>query len=142
MKCTFNGNKENYEKNFFKNFNNHYNKIEEYKSNIMKIVPNIPVKMCFYINDETEMGNIIFSNEFHRGYILFMNKAILERIENATNLDYIIFQHKENGYLTNLYFFKNNKQGISYCRAEYNDYFDKEIEAINFTRTPINILIL
>lgn len=134
-KCTFNGNKENYEKNFLKNFNNHYNKIEEYKSNIAKIIPDIPIHICFYIIDETEMGNIILNDENHRAYIPFMNKTILEKIENATNLDYIIFQNKEDYYLTNLYFFKNNKQGMNHCKSEYKDYFDKDIEAINFTRT-------
>ncbi len=135
-KCVFNGNKENYEKNFLKNFDNHYDKIEEYKNNITKNIPNIdlPIHICFYIIDETEMGNIVLNDKNRKNYIPFMNKTILERIERATKLDYIIFQNKEDYYLTNLYFFKNNEQGLKFCKSEYNEYFEKEIEAINFTR--------
>ncbi len=136
-RCVFNGNRENYENNFLKNFDNHYNKIEKYRNNITKNVSNqyLPIRMCFYIIDETELGNIILNDKNNKGYIPFMNKNILPRIEKATNLDYIIFQNKEDYYLTNLYFFKNNEQGMKHCRLEYNDLFDKEIKAINFIRT-------
>ncbi len=88
---------ENYIKNVLNNFNNHYQKIDKYKSNLLeqgKIKKSTQVKTMFWIEDTSILGNFFESDDtnFNTEVVplipLHCDK-FLDRLKECDKLDYI-----------------------------------------------------
>ena len=96
---------ENYINNVIRIFNNHYKKIDEYKTNLLKkekIKDIKSIKTMFWIEDTTILGNVFLPQS--KGYnvnikplILLYCDKFIDRLTNCNNLDYIMcFSHYGN----------------------------------------------
>ncbi|MBS6686173.1 hypothetical protein [Thomasclavelia spiroformis] len=90
---------ENYINNAMRVFDNHYKKIDEYKTNLFKKgeVKDIKtIKTMFWIEDTTIFGNIFMTkdkgyNESVKPLILLYCDEFLNKLSNCNNLNYIFF---------------------------------------------------
>ena len=124
--------KDNYSKNFISAFNEHYAKINEYKSNLKKINNNN--KLYFLIKDCTVDGNNIIYDNKPLFYFPLMNEEIFNFLKNKSNIDGIIFQSKAVFNQNVFFFFKNSKIGFQEAYKEYNKYFSIELFKSNYTK--------
>ena len=121
----------NYEKNFIKNFDKHYFRIQEYKSNLSRINNN--VEIYFLICDETVDGTGIYVDNNYEFYVPIMNKNILEYLLQHQEVNGIIFQCSCVYNKKLFYYLKNTKQNIDKLLKENTKYFNLELEKENFT---------
>lgn len=91
--------------NFLYAFNEHYNKINEYKENIKNFLKekglSKEIKIYFLIENASPM--MPFCNDDGLIYIPFYSKEIQERIQKSNDLDGIISLNKDNAVLTFIY---------------------------------------
>ena len=121
----------NYEKNFIKNFDKHYCRIQEYKSNLSRINNN--VEIYFLICDETVDGTGIYVDNNYEFYVPIMNKNILEYLLQHQEVNGLIFQCRCVYNKKLFYYLKNTKQNIDKLLKENTKYFNLELEKENFT---------
>ncbi len=128
--------RENYENNFIKVFESHYENIKEYKENLKNEFKDSKkkIKIYFLICDETIDGTgVINKKGNYEFYVPTMNKTILEFLLKHSEVDGIIFQCSCVFNKKLFYYLKNNEDNIKYLLQEYKDYFELELVKENFT---------
>ncbi|MCL1880660.1 MAG: hypothetical protein FWF76_00610 [Oscillospiraceae bacterium] len=138
---------QNYQTNLLNGFNQHYNRIADYKKNLLSCVPQAKdVKICFYIEDATPMGNyyvstgsVVHEPPFRIEYMPPSNlfsleplriKEFVDLLKDSTNIDYLICSlkyrhHSSIAPLGLVHFFRNCKDGYCFLPEVYNNkYFN------------------
>ena len=98
-----------YIQNLLSAFDRHYGRIRDYKQNIAKATGSNNVKVCFYIVDKTPFGNYFVTENGRHLLEPFLLRKVMRKIEQATDLDYIIFSIRDQ-YFTKLRFFQNTTE--------------------------------
>lgn len=114
--------------NFLYGFNQHYEKIEDYKKNIEKYLLKNKlqreIKIYFLIENSSPLMPFCDGSDEYNGlmYVPFYSKEIQEKIKNSDNLDGIISLNKNNKPLTIIYS-KQDGQIDELCNIINNKYY-------------------
>jgi len=120
---------DDYRANLVNGFNSHYERISEYKSNLRAAAPQTQeVKICFYIEDATPLGNYYASKNERLPLEPLFVKEFAEALMNANELDYVIYSLKDHNYLTQLYFFHNTAGN----RASPTEFYDDGLDFVAY----------
>ncbi|WP_312648999.1 hypothetical protein [Aminipila sp.] len=84
---------EQYVKNVSSIFQNHYNKIESYKMNLIEksvIESSTPLKIAFLIEDMSPLGTIAYDDGGQHPVVLALSREFLKLMRNSPAVDYVI----------------------------------------------------
>lgn len=117
----------NYIKNFFKAFENHYEKIKKYKLNLISndLVKNEEnIIMCFFIEDTTPLGTYYLEEGMLKTLDLFLLKEYLDIISRSVELDCVFYGN-----------YCGNRLALSFMKiSQFNIEYLKQKKLIDFTK--------
>lgn len=122
-----------YKKNFYKTFNEHYQKHKVYIDNLVSInQKNKKIYHAYFIEDTTIFGNYIQKGLEMSLILPFHSRNILKFLKRKTDIDYFFFR-SVNSYDKTIYIIENSSDVIKYLISahkdtDFNKYFAFDIE--------------
>lgn len=127
---------ENYIKNFKRNFDEHYNKVDEYKENVVKtglVSSADDILLAFFIVDTTALGSFYIMKTGLRYVAPCFVPECLDIMQNARCVDYY-FLGSYTGNRNVMNFICNRDSSLNYIRENYKSDGDWEFWEPHTTR--------